>query len=425
MKIIARRQPVVFLIAGEPSGDAIGARLMTAIRREHSAGTGIEFLGIGGRKMAAAGLQPLFSIDELSVMGFAELLPALPRLVRRFWQTTAAIRAAKPDVVVGIDSKAFCLRVLGALAADRQRPALVQYVAPSAWAFADAPSRAAKLAGNVDELFTLLPFEAGLFEAAGVPCTFVGHPTNDDDDDDDGIMDAGFTPAPSTGSSALCLLPGSRRQEVNSNLPHMLRASEGLLAEPLGAGLSRVLLPAPASLRPLIEAHLRASPVGVEVCSSEHRYAAYRASRLALACSGTVNLELARARVPQVAVYASTRLTSAIVRHILRPTVPFATLPNILNHRRRSGREVWEAGARRDGGRDAEITGRIPELLFEECTARGILAAATPLLTDANVAAAQVEASARALEDLVAARDDEGRAVPSATLAARALLKYL
>ena len=172
------RTRCIFLCAGEPSGDAIGARLMAALRRESP--QPVHFAGVGGARMEAEGLRSIFPMADLSVMGFAEVLPALPRLAYRLWQTVRAARELGPRVVVGIDSKGFNLRLLSALARGRQpghtagHPALVQYVAPSAWAFADAPRRAAALCGRVDHLLALLPFEPPLFEDAGVRCTFVG-----------------------------------------------------------------------------------------------------------------------------------------------------------------------------------------------------------------------------------------------------------
>ena len=137
-----RRSPLVFLCAGESSGDAIGGKLMRALRQEH--GGPLRFAGIGGQAMQAEGLQSLFPMEELSVMGFAEVLPRLPRLRARLHQAIASVRELQPRLVLGIDSKAFNLRLLRALAdtpggqqcahTSHQRPALVQYVAPSAWA---------------------------------------------------------------------------------------------------------------------------------------------------------------------------------------------------------------------------------------------------------------------------------------------------
>jgi lipid-A-disaccharide synthase len=407
-------------------------------------------------------------------MGFGELIPRLPRLALRLSQTIAAARDARPDLVVGIDSKAFCLRVLAALSADRRRrathsegtlraagaeaPALVQYVAPSAWAFADAPRRAARLAAIVDELLVLLPFEPALYEAAGARCTFVGHPAVADAAHErsasdgapplsDALDDALRSGAP---RSALCLLPGSRRHEVATHLPLMLDAAERIAQHASSSGSSSggsggggtgdiddigssgsigaincLLLPAPPSVRSLVEEAVRARPAGsmrAIVCSETERHAAFSASRLALACCGTINAELALAGTPQVALYRSSPLTAFIVRQVLKPVIRHATLPNLLALRpppATANDEVARAlGAAPSG------TAPIPELLFEQCTADGVARAAMRLLADPEAAAAQAVHAARAL-DTLAVRDAYGQPVPSATVAARALLRHL
>lgn len=458
------RCPHIFLMAGEPSSDAIGAKLMTALRHEY--GSPLRFTGVGGQRMAAAGLEEsLFPMSDLSVMGFAELVPALPRLAMRLWQTIHAARTTSPDIVIGIDSKAFCLRVLANLAAHRKRavhdgncssefvqaasssdarkvatPTLVQYVAPSAWAFADAPSRAAKLAGILDELLVLLPFEAELYGSAGVPCTFVGHPALDDEDANylsesltmrrsTNVKDVDVNASSSSraavdfsNADAICLLPGSRHQEIRCNLPHMLAAADLISSHARNNSIKKLLLPAPESVRSLVQSYVSSNRTGVEgssashlpvqVCSDSERFAAFQRSRLAIACSGTINVELAKAKVPQVAVYRTTRATSLLIRHILRPTIEHATLPNIINTR---GEHKPRAG-------HADL---IPELLFESCTPAAIADAALRLLTDPSAAARQVATSSHALDALIAERDAQGSHVPSTTLAARALLKYL
>ena len=349
-----RPAPLVYLLAGEPSGDAIGALLMAALRREY--GAPLRFAGVGGSRMTSAGLRSLFPMSDLTVMGFAELVPALPRLAMRLIQTVLAVRADTPHMVVGIDSKGFNLRVLRHLssarpsrtpsAADDEQPTpiLVQYVAPSAWAFADAPQRAARLAETVrlDELLVLLPFEAPLYQAAGIRCTFVGHPALEPEGEgaqerfphggssSDEVSSTVPPPLPpqasSQASSALCVLPGSRPHEIEANLPLMLQAAELIAVEvaaradrsgssaelsahesaqePLATGIiDHLLLPVPLSLHDAVEAHLRARPPGslrAQVLHDSERHRAYAHSRLAIACCGTVNVELARARVPQV-----------------------------------------------------------------------------------------------------------------------------
>jgi len=373
----------IFLVAGEPSGDTIGARLMAALRRESS--RPVRFFGVGGSRMATAGLRsPLFPMDELSVMGFGELLPALPRLAYRFRQALAAARAAGPHAVVGIDSKGFCLRLLGALAADRgysaarRAPALVQYVAPSAWAFADAPRRAAALRSRVDLLLCLLPFEPALYEAAGVTSAFVGHRAGEEAAE--AVAEGGAAGEPSR--TAICLLPGSRAQEVRATLPPMLEAIDAIdsaVAPP------PLLLPTTQSTRAVVEATLAGSAAAaarVALVDSSERHAAYRASRLAIACCGTVNVELALARTPQVAVWRSGAMTTWFIRHLLRPTTPYASLPNIL--------------AARHQAAQGDFSPCVPELLFGECAAAPIARTATEMLSRTDAARAHVDVAERA-----------------------------
>ena len=224
----------VFLVAGEPSGDGIGSCLMRAMQAEHCGR--IEFSGVGGSAMEASGMRSLFPMADLSVMGFAEILPALPTLAFRLRQTLAAARATRPHLVVGIDSKGFCLRMLRALASDRKscgrwhRPVLAQYVAPSAWAFVDAQARAGHLDGTVDELLLILPFEKALYGGAGVPCTFVGHPCTEVGPSGSavGSAEAAARLRARCGISdvepVITALPGSRCSEVRAVLPSMLEA---------------------------------------------------------------------------------------------------------------------------------------------------------------------------------------------------------
>ena len=246
--------PLVYLVAGEPSGDAIGAGLVRALRREY--GAPLEFAGVGGDAMAAAGVRSLFPMEELSVMGFAEVVTSLPRLAVRLRQTLGEIRQRRPRLVVGIDSKGFCLRLLRALAGERRAaPAgappvsLVQYAAPSVWAFRDAERRAAQLAGTVDELLLLLPFEQRHWRDAGVRTTVVGHPAFEPE-----AAESAAPPIPAAadfrrahgiadGGALLCLLPGSRRHEVAATLPPMLDAVALLRAEGGDAPPPRVVIP--------------------------------------------------------------------------------------------------------------------------------------------------------------------------------------
>jgi lipid-A-disaccharide synthase len=163
--------PRLFLIAGEPSGDLLGAALIAGLR-ELAPGARLE--GVGGPAMAAQGFRSRFPMADLSVMGLAEVLPRLPLLLRRLRETAEAVVAAAPDALIGIDSPDFCLRVARRVRAARPGQRVMHYVAPSVWAW--RPGRAAAMAEVVDHVLALLPFEPPYMEAAGMSCDFVGHP---------------------------------------------------------------------------------------------------------------------------------------------------------------------------------------------------------------------------------------------------------
>ena len=168
--------PLIYLIAGEESGDLLASSLTTALKRLHSAP--IDFAGIGGGRMIAQGLHSLFPMSELSVMGLVEVLAHLPRLVRRIDQTVADILEKKPAIVIGIDAPDFCFRVEKRVRAADPSIKLMHYVAPSVWAW--RPGRAKKIAAYLDHLLALLPFEPPYFEREGLNCTFVGHSAIED-----------------------------------------------------------------------------------------------------------------------------------------------------------------------------------------------------------------------------------------------------
>lgn len=359
----------LFLIAGEPSGDALGAALIAGLRARAGA---VEVAGIGGPLMAAEGLSSLFPMDELSIMGLAEVLPRYFALKRRIRQTAEAIVAARPDAVITIDSPDFCLRVLAlARAAD---PALrtIHYVAPSVWAW--RPGRAAKMAPLVDHVLALLPFEPPYMTAAGMSCDFVGHPI---------VAQPLATDAEAAAlrgrlgialdAPVLLVLPGSRRSEVTRHLP-VFREVCARLAEQ-HPGLV-ALLPTTANVAPLVEAALTGWPVPVHLLDPRalpleafqaQKRAAFRAADVALAASGTVSLELAAAGTPMVIAYAQHPLTHAILSRMLR--VDTVTLVNLVSETR-----------------------SVPEFLGPACQAGRIAPAVQRLLADGPARAAQQQA---------------------------------
>ena len=354
----SQASPLIFLIAGEPSGDLLGARLMAAVRAE--TGGAIRFAGIGGERMIAEGLDSLVPIDELAVMGFFEIVPHAFRIMRHIRQTIAAVRALRPAAVVSIDSPNFSLEVSKRL--HSLGVPLIHYVAPTVWAW--KPWRAAKIARFVDHLLTLLPFEAPYFEKHGLATTFVGHPAVE-------MRDHAADPAAfrarhgiAAGAPVICVLPGSRRGEVRRLAP-IFGATLGRLAQRFPD--LRALLPTVSTVASEVSAAAHAWPVPTTVLAEPaETAAAFAASDVALAASGTVAVELAVARVACVIAYRMSPMTAFVGRRIVKS--PYASLPNIL-----LGKEVQ------------------PELLQENCTPDKLAAALSALLDDSTARAAQVK----------------------------------
>ncbi|MBT6430432.1 MAG: lipid-A-disaccharide synthase, partial [Rhodospirillaceae bacterium] len=211
------------VVAGEASGDVLGARLITALGQRYEGD--LQFSGVGGAQMAAAGLESLFPIADLSVMGLAEILPRLPLLLRRLSETAAHVRMARPSAVITIDAPGFSFRLAKRLAGAGIP--LIHYVAPQVWAW--RPGRARHLAGRIDHLLALLPFEPEFFQDYDLPCEFVGHPVIE-----------GVAEAPGDGADfriqhgiaanvpVLALLPGSRVGEAGRLLPTFAAAADML-----------------------------------------------------------------------------------------------------------------------------------------------------------------------------------------------------
>jgi len=341
--------PLVFIIAGEPSGDMLGARLMVALKQE--TGGRIRFEGVGGPLMEAQGLASRFDIGELALMGLVEVVRHVPRILRRIRETEAAVRAARPDLLVTIDAPGFTLRVSRRLAGAGIP--LVHYVAPSVWAW--KPKRAQRIARYLDHLLALLPFEPPYFERHGLRTTFVGHPVVEGaaEPTDPAGFRAMLGIAP--GQPLLAVLPGSRRSEVE-RLGPMFGAALGMLQQRL-PGLAAVV-PTVRNVAALVRAQVATWPGRATVVEGEQqRRDAFAASCGAIAASGTVVLELAVAGVPAVVAYRVNALTAAIARRLLK--IRWASLTSLVL--------------------DRQVQ---PELLQEACTPEAIVAALLPLLEE-------------------------------------------
>ncbi|MCH7943952.1 MAG: lipid-A-disaccharide synthase, partial [Proteobacteria bacterium] len=215
------------MIAGEPSGDVLGGRLMAALKtaRKSSGDAPLTFAGVGGERMIAQGLESLFDMRDLSVMGYLEVVPKIPGLLARIRETVDAVRSLRPDAVITIDSPDFNFRVARKL--KGLGIPIIHYVAPQVWAH--RPGRAAKVADFLDHILALLPFEPPLFEAHGLPCTYVGHAIVEEG------ADGGDGPAfrrrhgIAADAPLIAALPGSRPGEVSRHLP-IFGAALGKLA---------------------------------------------------------------------------------------------------------------------------------------------------------------------------------------------------
>ncbi|MCK4713747.1 MAG: lipid-A-disaccharide synthase [Marinosulfonomonas sp.] len=314
-----------YLIAGEPSGDALGAALMTGLKQ---LAPDVEFVGVGGPLMQGQGLVSQFPMDELSVMGLAEVLPKYRALKRRIRECSDAVLRLQPDALITIDSPDFCLRVakLVKAASDIRT---IHYVAPSVWAW--RAGRAVKMARVIDHVLALLPIEPPLMQAAGMGCDFVGHPVVSEPqasatDVADFRARHGINDAP-----MMLVLPGSRRGEVERLAPVFGVAVARILQTRPDL---RVVVPAASAVALLVQelvAEWAGAPIVLEGDAAEKR-AAFGAADVALAASGTVSLELAAASTPMVIAYNMNWLSRAIIGRMLK--VDTVTLVNLVSETR-------------------------------------------------------------------------------------------
>ena len=329
----APRPVTVFIAAGEASGDALGGRLMAALKSTPD--RPVQFHGIGGPQMTEEGLTSLFPMDELSIMGLVEILPRLRHLLRRIKETADEIHRLQPDVVITIDSPGFAHQLakkLGPVPFPK-----IHYVAPSVWAW--KPGRVHKFKKHFDHLLALLPIEPPYFEAVGLPCHFVGH----------SVLESGAADGNgrrfrqkydiAADVPLLCLLPGSRRGEITRLMPDFSRTVGILEARLPGLKVVIPTVPARAAMVREMTGSWETPPVIVE--GGAEKYDAMAACNAALAASGTVALELALARVPTVIAYRLAPLTHYIVRRLVK--VDYAHLLNIL-----MGREIVPERIQRD-----------------------------------------------------------------------------
>jgi lipid-A-disaccharide synthase len=359
-------RPLIYLIAGEASGDVLGGRLMAELLARRPE---LRFAGIGGEQMARLGLTSLFPLRELALMGLLEVLPKITALRRRLRETVSDITAQRPAVVVTIDSPGFTLRVLRAI--EPLGLPRVHYVAPQVWAW--RPGRVRHYCGLWDRLLCLLPFEPAFFARHNLPATFVGHPVLESGADIGDPARFRTRHELAADTPVLTVMPGSRRTEVARMLP-TFGAALRLIAARVPALVPVVPLAGPvAEAVAAGAARWPTPPILLDTIADKHD--AFAASAAALTKSGTSTLELAMAGVPMLVGYRVNALSAVIARRII--TVRYASILNLI-----AGQEI------------------VPELIQEACTPEHIAAVLIPLLTDPTAAAAQRAACRAVLAQL-------------------------
>lgn len=371
-----------FFVVGEESGDQLGASLMRGLA--DLTDERVSFAGVGGERMERLGLNSLFPLSDIAVMGLSAVLARLPTIVRRVYQTVDAVVAAKPDVLVIIDSPDFTHNV--AKRVRKRTPAIpiVDYVSPSVWAWRSG--RAKKMALYVDHLLAILPFEPDVHERlGGPPCSYVGHPLTQKFDE---LRPADAVERPRLSDAerpVMLLLPGSRSSEIERLLEPFEQTLEILTDRKPDI---EIVVPAVPHLAERIIDKTSNWRVPIRVVVGEHeKFAAFRRAHVALAASGTVSLELALSGVPMVIAYKVDWFYRQL--HALHKIVPIGhvdsmVLPNII-----LGKNV------------------VPEFLNEEVAPQRMAHMLEKLLADGPERQAQLDGFAL-LEDTM--RPESGKA---------------
>jgi lipid-A-disaccharide synthase len=355
-----RGEVEIFLVAVEESGDRLGAALMRALRQRAS--VPVRFAGVGGREMAAAGLDSLLPVDDFSVIGLTGIPGRLPRILQHLRVTVRAVLNRRPHVLVVIDSPAYTLWVARLVHLRDPSIPIIDYVSPSVWAW--RPKRARSMRRYVDHVLALLPFEPGVHRRlGGPPCSYVGHP----------LIEEANRLRPNEAEAQrrrsdppiILALPGSRSTEVR-RLAEIFGRTLDLVQQQVGP--IEVVAPTVAHLLPLVSEATAAWSLKPRIIVDQfEKQQAFRVARAALAKSGTVTLELAIAGVPMVAAYIVSGLEALVARKLVR--VHSVVLANLV-----IGQNV------------------IPELLQEECTPERLTAALAPLIGDTPERRRQIEA---------------------------------
>ena len=310
----------VFIIAGEVSGDVLGARIMSNM-------TDVEFVGIGGENMQAMGLKSLFPMSDLAVMGAVEVLAHARTLTRRIKQTVDAILEIKPDVVLSIDAPGFAKSVIKQIRKCPDGQKLIEaglkfqhVVAPQVWAW--RPGRAKKYAKIFNRLYAFFDFEVPYFTKYGLDTIAVGHPIAD------GLVGK-YKTNKKSDEKIITLVPGSRMSEVKRLMPLMRDVAERLYRN--GYMGYKFIIPTVETTADYVRKEVKKWRVTPQLVGASERYDIYAKTYIAIVASGTVSAELAMMHIPTIVVYKMNPITSWLVRQMIR--VKWVSLVNILLNR--------------------------------------------------------------------------------------------
>lgn len=354
-----------YIIAGENSGDFIGMQLVNALKQEQS--DRVEFFGIGGRNMQSIGLESLFDIKQINLMGFFEVLPHIFQLKKLIDQTVVDVLSRSPEMLITIDSPGFTFRVASKVREMAPHIKLVHVVAPSVWAY--KPGRAKKYAQIYDHILTLLPFEPRYFTKHGLASTCIGHP----------VLEQAFFKG-SAGlraemnivddSKVIAVTPGSRRGEIARHMPIIRKAFDELSTT---HKIKVLFIQSDESNIQEILKYL--GGVNFDYSFSTERLKSFAVSDCALAKSGTNTLEINASGTPMIVGYKLNALTYFLLRLMIK--VKYASLINIIP--------------------DREI---IPEYIQSEFNSENIVFALSDLLSDKNRSKSQVAEAQKILESI-------------------------
>lgn len=354
----------LFIVAGEASGDELGASLVTALRAR---GMALELGGVGGPALSQAGMPSLFQQSDIAVMGVGPVIARLPLILRRIRETAAAALAFKPDILITIDSPDFSKRVARKVRKSAPETRAIHWVCPSVWAW--RPGRAKVMRPLYDLVLCLLPFEpAELTRLGGPPGEFVGHPLVERITIMRAQTKVEIAHRHNEATPSILILPGSRMTEIRRLMPVFLAAIEKADAALAGASF---VIPTLPYLEPVIREMLGDQEKRFRIIvGAEAKYAAFRSARAALAASGTVTLELALAQIPMVSAYKVAQWEAMIARHLIK--VSTASLPNLV---------LGEAF--------------VPEFIQQDATPEKLGAALAAIVAEGNARNAQLDAFAR------------------------------